>query len=128
MAKTARTKEEVIKAIQGSGGIKTVIAGRLGVARITVDTYLDRWKVVQEAYNQEVETTKDYAESAIVGNIRLAAKMAAQGNQAETGDAWKYLQMKAKERGYVPRQETEHSGSIDVRKLSDDELLNIIEG
>ena len=126
MAKTARTKEEVIEAIRGSGGIKTVIAGRLGVARITVDTYLDRWKIVQDIYNQEVETTKDYAESAIVGNIRLAAKQAAMGNPAETGDAWKYLQMKAKERGYVQKQEIEHSGSIDVRKLSDDELLDIL--
>ena len=105
MRQAARTLDEVLKAINQNGGIKTVIASRLGVARSTVDSYLVRWETARAAYEQEIENNKDLAESVILANIRTAAKMAQQGIIAESGDAWKYLKFKAKERGYVERQE-----------------------
>ena len=128
MKPPAKTVDEVIKAIDGSGGIKTIIARRLGVARSTVDAYLNRWKAAREAYDSEVEATKDYAESVIVGNIRIAAKQAASGEAADSSDAWKYLSFKARERGYVVKKEIEHSGQIDVRSLTDEELEAIARG
>jgi hypothetical protein len=128
MKPPAKTVDEVIKAINGSGGIKTVIASRLGVVRSTVDAYLNRWKAAREAYDSEVETTKDFAESVIVGNIRIAAKQAASGEAADSSDAWKYLSFKARERGYVVKKEIEHSGQIDVRSLTDEELEAIARG
>ena len=105
MKRTTRTLDETVKAINGSGGIKTVIASRLGVSRPTVDAYLERWQTAREAYDQELEQNKDLAESVILSNIRIAAKLAQGGNIADTGDVWKYLKFKAKERGYVERQE-----------------------
>lgn len=105
MKAPAKELDEVVKAITGSGGIKTVIASRLGVSRPTVDAYLKRWSTAQDAYEQELEQNKDLAESVILSNIRIAAKIAQGGNVADTGDVWKFLKFKAKERGYVDRQE-----------------------
>jgi hypothetical protein len=109
-----RTLEEVLLAIKGSGGIKTAIAQRLGVNRVTVDAYLLRWKSAQAAYDEENEITLDVAESVILGNIRAAAKQVQAGEIADSGDAWKLLRLKGAARGYkeVSRQEVEHSGDI----------------
>jgi len=109
MKPVSNTLDEVVKAIAGSGGIKTAIASRLGVSRQTVDNYLSRWETARAAYEQEVENNKDIAESVILANIRTAAKLAQQGVIAESGDAWKYLKFKARERGYVERME--HTGA-----------------
>ena len=38
------------------------------------------------------------------------------------------LSTKGKDRGYVERQQLEHSGHVDVTKLTDEELRAIIEG
>lgn len=61
--RTKCTAEEVIEVIPGSAGVKTTIARRLGVSRHTVDSYLDRWSTVQQAYEDEVESVGDMAES-----------------------------------------------------------------
>ena len=106
MEEPKRDLEEVLRAIKNSGGIKTAIASRLGVTRQTVDSYLSRWKTAQAAYEDETEVNLDVAESVIVGNMRNAAKMQQSGGGiVDSGDAWKYLKMKGKERGYVERQE-----------------------
>lgn len=105
MDETKRTLDDVLAAIKNSGGIKTAIAQRLGVSRQTVDNYLNRWKTAQAAYEEELEINLDVAESVIMGNIRAAAKVAQAGQIADSGDAWRYLKMKGKHRGYVERQE-----------------------
>jgi len=117
MKQPVNNLDDVIKAIAGSGGIKTAIASRLGVSRPTVDSYLERWKAARAAYEQEVENNKDIAESVILANIRTAAKLAQQGVIAESGDAWKYLKFKARERGYVERQEITGAdgGAIEIK-------------
>lgn len=83
---TRRTLEEVLTAIEGSGGVKMNIARQLGVTRLTVDNYLKRWKTAQEAYERELDAPTDFARSLIVGNMRaahnaqqVAAKKAATG-------------------------------------------------
>ena len=72
MDNTKRTLEEVIEAINGSDGIKTVIAKRLSVTRQTVDSYLSRWKTAQDAYDDAVSSVSDVARSVVVGNIKAA--------------------------------------------------------
>ncbi len=106
MRDNKRNLEETLTAIRNSGGIKTIIAKRLGVTRQTVDAYLRKWKRAQEAYDEENEINLDVAESVFIGNIRAAAKMQqATGGIVDSGDAWKYVKMKGKGRGYVERQE-----------------------
>lgn len=88
-----RTLEEVLKAIEGSGGVKMNIARALSVDRTTVDRYLANWKTAHEAYERELDAPTDFARSLIVGNMRaahnaqqVAAKRAADG-RGEWGDA-----------------------------------------
>ena len=111
-----RNLEEVLAAIKNSGGIKTTIAARLGVSRVTVDAYLARWKSAQAAYDEENEVTLDVAESVILGNIRAAAKQVQAGEIADSGDAWKLLRLKGHGRGYkeVSMQEVKESGAVEV--------------
>ena len=70
MGTTKRSASEVIEAIQGTAGIKTTIAQKLGVTRHTVDNYLDRWVTVQEAYEDEVARVGDMAESKLFEAMR----------------------------------------------------------
>lgn len=69
----ARTKKrEFKKAMAGTGGIKSLIAENLGVARSTVTTLLDRpdWADVLALYMEEVEAGKDEAETCIRDAIK----------------------------------------------------------
>ena len=117
MADIKRTLEEVLKAIEGSGGIKATIALRLDVSRNTVDNYLKRWATAQEAYTQETETNTDIAESIILGNMQAALQQQRDLKKeqkpaiVESGDAWKYLQYKGRDRGYTPTTRTEVTGA-----------------
>jgi hypothetical protein len=94
------TPQDIITAIQGSAGIKSTIAKRLGVNRVTVDAYLKRWKAVQDAYDEECEGIIDMTESTVLKAIK----------EGDVGTAKWYLAHKAKSRGYVSRQEMEVSG------------------
>jgi hypothetical protein len=96
------TPQDIITAIQGSAGIKSTIAKRLGVNRVTVDAYLKRWKAVQDAYDEECEGIIDMTESTVLKAIK----------EGDVGTAKWYLAHKAKSRGYVSRQELEHSGEV----------------
>jgi len=125
MADIKRTLEQVLTAIEGSGGIKATIALRLDVSRNTVDNYLKRWATAQEAYTQETETNTDIAESIILGNMQAALQQQRdlkKNNQpgiVESGDAWKYLQYKGRERGYAQRNEVTGADGKDL--IPDDE-------
>jgi len=96
-----------MEAIKGTGGIKTTIAQRLGVSRWTVDNYLERWKTVEEVYNEECEAVLDMAETNLIQEIEdknfLAIKF--------------YLQTKGRARGYVERQEVtgKDGGAIETK-------------
>lgn len=71
MAKNQKyTARQLINAIQGSGGIKMLIAERLGCHRHTVDNYLRRYVTVRRAYEEERETIIDLAEEKFVAQIK----------------------------------------------------------
>lgn len=66
---TKHTAEQVKAAIKGSGGIKTKIATKLGISRPTLDSYLQRWPTVKEAYEAERAVVDDVAESVVIDDI-----------------------------------------------------------
>lgn len=103
---TKWSAEQVIDAIKGSGGIKTHIAQKLGVNRLTIDRYLGRWPKVRKAYDDEVESLGDLAESVVITNIRLAEVQQRElGTQQDVSDARWYLARKCRDRGYADRSE-----------------------
>ena len=106
MATVKHDLETVLNAITGSGGIKTVIAQRLGVSRWTVDNYLEKWASAKQAYENEEDVNLDIAESVVTTNIRIAHRLQTQTKMPQdTSDAKWYLSRKGKRRGYVERSE-----------------------
>ena len=102
MANLKRTAEEVVAATEGSGGIKGVIAQRLKIHRHSVDNYLGRYASAMQAYENECQLIADLAESTVINDIR-------QHKNVETSK-W-YLRMKARDRGYVEKQQQEITGA-----------------
>ena len=56
--------------IATSGGIVTEVAKRLGVSRTTMYKYIDRWKTVADAIEDERSALVDFAESQLVRKVR----------------------------------------------------------
>ena len=120
--KKACTREMVLVAIIGTGGIKSKIAKKLAVTRETVNNYIKGDDVIAKAYDDECEAVGDICESKLVAKIR-------KGNmQAITF----YAKTKLKNRGYVERTETtgKDGGPLglvvaDSNEVSDEILLKI---
>lgn len=70
MSNTKWNANEVIEAIEGTGGVKTRIAEKLNVTRQTVDSYLDRWVTVRDAYEDEKAAIDDIARDVIIKALK----------------------------------------------------------
>lgn len=94
------TAEQFIKAIPGTGGIITAIARKVDCDWYTAKKYITQFPTVTRAYDAEKEMVKDTIEVSLI-------------TQAKAGEGWAvkyYLSTQAKDRGYVERQQVEHSG------------------
>jgi hypothetical protein len=96
------SKRRILKAIDGSAGIITVIANRVGCSRLTIYERVEKDPDIKDALMQSKEQLIDVAES------KLAEKI----NVGDLGSIKFYLQTQGKHRGYVERQEVEHSGEM----------------
>lgn len=72
MAKSSKgyTKPKVLAAIEGSGGVITTIARRLGCTWYTAQQLTKRWPEAEEAYNAEKEQLLDLAETTLLQAIK----------------------------------------------------------
>jgi hypothetical protein len=96
---------QFIKAIPGTAGIVSAIARKVGCDWHTAKKYIDAYPTIKQAYDDEVESNLDLAESVVMGNIKLAAEEQEAGERADTSDAKWYLSKKGKHRGFTDRQE-----------------------
>lgn len=92
------TAQEAIEAAQGSKGIITVIARKLGCSRSHVYNLMKMFPDFAVAIKDERESMKDFAESKLYQQV---------DNGNMTAIIF-YLKTQAKDRGYIERQE--HSG------------------
>ena len=101
MAKGQRkiSNERFLEAIPGTGGLYTVIAGKLGVDRHTVSEYIKRDPALAAAVLDEIEGTLDKVESVFI-NACLKKDIQA---------CMFYLRTKGKSRGYTEKVEQEVS-------------------
>ena len=95
------SRKKFLEAIEGSGGIKMLIASRMKCSRVTVDKYIHEYPEVAEAYSSEVESLNDMVESKLISKIQEENSLPAMIF---------YLKCKGKNRGWVERQEVEHTG------------------
>lgn len=123
------TAQQLIDAMPGSGGIIANIARYIGGDWNTVKKYIETMPTVKAAYDAEVESLLDLAESNIVQSLKLG----------DISTSKWYLSQKAKKRGYGPQpidSEAPEQGvkkitlewkDGDLEKLSDEKLRQIIE-
>jgi len=120
------TAQEIIRAIEGTGGIKVAIAKRLGCSRHTVDNYIQRYATVRQAYEDEIGVVGDFAESVLVQNIRLAYQRQTQEKApVDASDAKWYLERKR--RGYSRKFEAMLQ-NVDMGNLSVEQLDRLAKG
>lgn len=102
----ARTEQypvkKILKAIEGTGGIKTAIAAKLDINRRTVDNYENKYPTVRQAIRDELEKVTDKAESNLFVKIK-------EGD--EDTSKW-FLARKGRERGYAEKTEQKIEGEI----------------
>lgn len=113
------TAQRIIKALGESRGLLTMAARRAGVSYPTVKRYAAEFQSVKDAVQAAKESMADFTEGKLFKKI----------SDGDTACIIFYLKTQCKARGYIEKQEIEHSGSIQ-RSLEDyttDELLTIIE-
>jgi AcrR family transcriptional regulator len=96
-----RTNAQIQKALTDARGMVTVAARKLGVSRRTIYNRLEKSEELREALEEARDFTSDVAELKLFQAI-------------EKGEAWAvcfYLKCQAKDRGYVEKQQVEHSGA-----------------
>ena len=94
-------KDKILEAIKGTGGIMTNIARKLSLSWHMAYDFCQMYEETKKAITDEQETMLDMAENTIGKSI--------QDGDVQTSK-W-YLAMKGKKRGYIEKQEIEHSGS-----------------
>lgn len=97
-------KESMIKALESSLGVVTSAAKAVGMDQAT--HY--KWLKLDPAYKERVEAIADialdFAESKLHDNI----------GKGDTTATIFYLKTKGKKRGYIEKQEIDHSGEVGV--------------
>lgn len=130
--------QQFIEAIQGTGGIKTTIAARVGCSWHTVDKWCRMVPSVKAAYEDECERMLDVAESVVLQALRDELKsrieVRKKNGAVETRMVARpldpsmrlqmvryYLSTKGKHRGYTEKQElgmTDAAGKpIPIREI-----------
>lgn len=100
--KTKWTKEQIIAAIEAADGLVFNAAKALGCAPRTIRNAAQRWPAVQEAIEAQRGLLLDLGESALKQAVIV-------------GEGWAVcflLKTLGQPRGYIEKQQIEHSGEI----------------
>lgn len=100
-------RDKFVEAVQGSGGILSTIAARLGVERYTVARWRDNLPEVQEIIADETEKTLDMAENGLI--------VAARDGDLKAINF--LLSTKGKNRGFTTKVENNLSGEISTKSV-----------
>lgn len=121
--KVQQTKKALLDALEKSLGIVTTACKSVGVDRGTFYNYLKTDPDFAAAVEDVGEVTLDFAESALLRNIK----------QGDTTAIIFYLKTKGRVRGYIQSQNIDHTTAgqpitrqIDYAKLSDEALNEIL--
>jgi len=102
-----RTDAQIATALKDARGLVAVAARKLGITRQTIYNRRKTSEVIEDAITEAREFTTDVAEAKLFQAI-------------ESGEAWAvcfYLKCQGKGRGYVEKQQVEHSGTVNTGVL-----------
>lgn len=97
-------KKQLLEALEKSLGVVTTACKNVGISRTTFYQYMKDDESFKDAVNELEEVALDFAESQLFKQIR-------EGNTTATIF---YLKTKGKKRGYIERQEVDHSGNVSI--------------
>ena len=100
--KIQHTKKALLEALEKSLGVVTTACKQVGIDRTTFYRYYKEDKEFKKKVDDLSNVAKDFVESQLFKQIQ-------DGNPTSTIF---YLKTKAKDRGFVERQQIEHSGGI----------------
>jgi ribosomal protein S15P/S13E len=103
------TVEQVAKALRECEGFQASAADKLGCTEETIVNYKHRHPELAELVKHLKEKHKDYAEGRLLTHIK---------DGKETSLIF-YLKTQCRERGYVEKQEIEHSGMVKIDTVID---------
>lgn len=108
---TKITRKSFLKAVKGTGGIQLAIAEKLNCERTALWKFLNKHPELRERLDQERESIVDMAEGALFSHVKNKERWAT-----------KYvLSTLGRQRGYVKKQEIEHTGDNPVKLIITDE-------
>ncbi len=116
--KREQTAARIIKAIGECNGLLTVAAAKAGVSYTTINRYVADYPTVKQASLDARERMLDFTEGKLYSKIK----------GGDNTCIIFYLKTQGKARGYIEKQEIEHSGNIkrSLEEYTTDELLQII--
>lgn len=121
MATEILTVKKIENALEKSGGLKTHAATLLGVHYHTIWQYFERYPELHKIHERIIEVSKDVAEDVLFHHLKKKSLTAAMF----------YLKCKAKDRGYIERQEItgKNGGPIEshIQVGVDDEFKQLME-
>lgn len=121
------SREQVIEAITGCGGIMSNVAKRLDCAWDTAKGYVHRWVSTKQAFENERSQFLDACESVLVQNVRLAMRRQKTGEIVDTADSRWVLARLGKNRGYSERHEIDLR-NLDLSQLNEVQLERLANG
>jgi hypothetical protein len=97
-------KKAMIEALEKSLGIVTTACKMVGIARSTHYLWISTDEAYKEAVDGVADLTLDFVESQLHKQIQ----------KGEVTSTIFYLKTKGKKRGFIEKQEIEHSGNMQV--------------
>jgi hypothetical protein len=103
-------KKNVLEALEASFGVVTDACKAADCPRSTFYKWLADDEEFKDAVNEIQNVSLDFAESKLFKKIK----------DEDTTSIIFYLKTKGKKRGYIEKQEIEHSGKVGVTLIEDD--------
>jgi len=107
-----QTKRALVEALEQSLGVVTTACKKVGINRTTYYNYYNSDPDFKKEVDSLSDVALDFAESKLFSQI----------DQNNTAATIFYLKTKGKHRGYVERQEVDHSGELQVKQITGMEI------
>ena len=101
----------IIEALEATAGMVTYTAKKLDVSYVTLWKWMNKSPELQQALKAIKESHIDLAETKLLQNVK----------GGDPGSIFFYLKCIAKDRGYVEKQQIEHSGDMTINVRYDEE-------
>lgn len=99
-----KKQKDYLKILKGTAGLVSPAADKFGINRSTHYLWIRKYEGFKEAVDDISDSMIDFTEGQLFNLIK----------EGEPSAVYFFLKCKAKNRGYVEKQQVEHSGGLDI--------------